>query len=74
MTKPERIIPFDYFPTEEEAIQPLSANTKYDVCWQDCNYDIIGTIEPVHPTFTNGTGKEVVQLNAVLIGGNGLNA
>ena len=32
------------------------------------------TIEPPHPVYTNGQNKAIVQLNAITIGGNGLNA
>ena len=69
------IIPFDAFPDAESAGAPLSANTEVTLCsLYECN----GSDNPVytpHPTYTNGRGKAVEQLNAVTIGGfNGLNS
>jgi len=52
---------------------PISANTESTVCQEVCDNSVI-TIIPLHPTYTNSAGREVVQMNAVLIGGNGLNS
>lgn len=57
----------------EELIPPLSSNTENTICQSICDNSVI-TIIPPHPTYTNNGGKEVVQMNAVLIGGNGLNS
>ena len=55
-----------------DCISPLSANTEYVECVV-CS-GATSTIEPPHPVYTNGQNKAVVQLNAVVIGGNGLNS
>ena len=52
---------------------PISANTESTICQEVCDNSVI-TIIPPHPTYTNSAGREVVQMNAVLIGGNGLNS
>jgi hypothetical protein len=52
---------------------PISANTESTICQEVCDNSVI-TIIPLHPTYTNSAGREVVQMNAVLIGGNGLNS
>lgn len=53
-------------------LPPLSSNTETTICQEICDNSVI-TIIPPHPTYTNSAGREVVQMNAVLIGGNGLN-
>ena len=53
-------------------LPPLSSNTETTICQEICDNSVI-TINPPHPTYTNSAGREVVQMNAVLIGGNGLN-
>jgi hypothetical protein len=55
-----------------ENLPPLSSNTETTICQEICDNSVI-TIIPPHPTYTNSAGREVVQMNAVLIGGNGLN-
>ena len=52
---------------------PISANTESTICQEVCDNSVI-TIIPLHPTYINSAGQEVVQMNAVLIGGNGLNS
>jgi len=52
---------------------PISANTESTICQEVCDNSVI-TIIPLHPTYINSAGREVVQMNAVLIGGNGLNS
>ena len=66
------IVPVLLFGSPEEALAPLSANTENTVCQELCDQSVI-SITPQHPTWTNEYGKEVVQMNMVLIGGNGLN-
>jgi hypothetical protein len=53
-------------------IPPISANTESTICQEVCDNSVI-TIIPLHPIYINSAGQEVVQMNAVLIGGNGLN-
>jgi hypothetical protein len=67
-----RIKPSEYYGSPEEALAPLSSNTETTICQVLCDDSVISIIPP-HPTYTNGAGKEVIQMNAVLIGGNGLN-
>jgi hypothetical protein len=55
-----------------ELIPPLSSNTENTICQEICDNSVI-TITPLHPTYINGEGQEVLQMNAVLLGGNGLN-
>ena len=65
--------PFD---TCDECAMPFSANTGGNgglICEDDCNGGNI-LINPPRPVYTNGQNKAIVQLNAVTIGGNGLNS
>lgn len=50
-----------------------SANTETIICQLDCDNNL-QIIAPPHPGYSNTTGGTVVQMNAVTIGGNGLNA
>jgi hypothetical protein len=54
----------------------ISAGTEAticSVCWDGTGYTAT-IIHPPHPTWTNGSGQAVVQLNAITLGGpNGLN-
>jgi len=53
-------------------LPPLSSGTEYTFC-QICNGVLI-TVSPPHPVWTNNEGRDVIQLNAVALGGfNGLN-
>jgi len=51
----------------------ISANTETVICQVDCNLDL-QIFRPLPPGYSNATGGTVVQLNAVVIGGNGLNS
>ena len=65
--------PFD---TCDECAEPIIANTggnNGEVCVIDCSGNTF-TVTPPHPVYTNGQNKAIVQLNAITIGGNGLNA
>ena len=56
----------------DQIIPPISAGTEYTVC-VICD-GIAVEINPPHPVWTDGYGREVTQLNMVVIGGsNGLN-
>ena len=60
----------------DECAQPFIANTggnNGDVCVIDCSGNTV-TVTPPHPVYTNGQNQAIVQLNAITIGGNGLNA
>ena len=49
-----------------------SANTESTVC-DVCSGNTV-TIIPPHPTWTNNQGNDVIQMNAITLGGpNGLN-
>ncbi len=53
-----------------------SANTLSTVCVQVCTPDggtTVVSVNPPHPTWSSQDGGDVLQLNMVLIGGNGLN-
>jgi hypothetical protein len=54
-----------------------SANTTTRICQQICSTGSTGStvvsVNPTHPTWSSQDGGDVVQLNMVLIGGNGLN-
>jgi hypothetical protein len=65
---------FPYGPFDDcsDCTTPLSANTEYDVC-VDCG-DGTFTVSVPRPVYTNGQFKDIVQLNAIVIGGNGLNS
>ena len=60
----------------DECAQPFIANTggnNGDVCVIDCSGNTV-TVTPPHPVYTNGQNQAIVQLNAITIGGNGLNS
>ena len=68
-----------FYPTIEDALAPLSAGTETIVCYT-CLSDLNNgnafyyTNVVPHPTWTNGYGKEIVELDMVALGGpNGLN-
>lgn len=65
---------FNYGPFDDctDCETPLSANTEYLEC-VICSGETV-TVTPPHPVYTNAQFKDVVQLNAVVIGGNGLNS
>ena len=65
---------FNYGPFDDcsDCIAPLSANTEVEVC-VECSGSTF-TVSAPHPVYTNGQFKDIVQLNAIVIGGNGLNA
>ena len=50
----------------------ISANTEYVEC-KICD-GVATTRDTPHPVYTNNQGNEVIQMNAVVIGGNGLNS
>lgn len=67
--------PYGPFETCDECLAPFSASTggvNGEVCII-CN-DQPEKITPPKPTYTNEYGKAVEQINAIVIGGNGLNA
>jgi hypothetical protein len=55
----------------------ISAGTLSTVCVEICTTGGTGStvvsVNPSHPTWSSQDGGDVVQLNMVLIGGNGLN-
>lgn len=60
----------------DECAQPFSANTggnNGEVCVIDCSGNTV-TVTPPHPVYTNGQNQAIVQLNAITLGGNGLNS
>jgi hypothetical protein len=60
----------------DECAQPFIANTggnNGDVCVIDCSGNTV-TVTPPHPVYTNGQNQAIVQLNAITLGGNGLNS
>ena len=70
------MISYGPFDTCDECVEPIIANNGGnggEVCQDDCNGNTF-TITPPHPVYTNGQNKAIVQLNAITIGGNGLNA
>ena len=57
-----------------EPDQPRSANTENFICIPDCEFTGSTAVAPPHPVWTDGYGREVTQLNMVVLGGpNGLN-
>jgi hypothetical protein len=70
-------ISFAYGPFDDctECEQPFSSSTidnGSEICVLDCNNDLVVLQYPV-PIYTNNQNKAVAQLNAVVIGGNGMN-
>ena len=64
--------PTQNFGNVPDALSPLSANVETIICVYDCSGNTI-TVDTPHPTFSNGRGKDVVQMNLVQLGGqNGL--
>jgi hypothetical protein len=73
---PNSMLVYGPFDTCDECAEPIIANTggnNGEVCEDNCSGGTF-TIEPPHPVYTNGQNKAIVQLNAITIGGNGLNA
>jgi hypothetical protein len=61
-----------FFGNVPDALAPLSANTEYKIC-VNCNGTNV-LVDVPHPTYTDGRGKAIVQLNAITLGGEfGLN-
>jgi hypothetical protein len=67
--------PYGPFDTCDECLEPLSGSTGGNggVVCEVCSGATF-TVDPIKPTYTNEFNKSVEQINAVLIGGNGLNA
>ena len=65
-------IPTQFFNDVPDALAPISANTETKFC-VTCSGETFSVSVP-HPTYTDGRGKAIVQMNAVVLGGeNGLN-
>jgi hypothetical protein len=62
-------LPFDNFANVPDALAPISANTETKVCVTDCANNTATFTNTPHPTFTNGRGKSIVQMNLVQLGG-----
>jgi hypothetical protein len=78
---PNPIIPILLFNNVPQALAPLSANTNYETIvtgYLPGTGDTVGSIvtfDTPHPIYSNGENKEIIQMNAVTIGGfNGLNS
>jgi len=56
----------------DENVTPISANTPSIMCFV-CSGETT-TVNPVRPVWTGLNGGAVTQMNAVLLGGNGLNS
>jgi uncharacterized delta-60 repeat protein len=56
----------------DEYVIPMSANTPSIICFV-CSGETT-TVDPVRPVWTGLNGGAVTQMNAVLLGGNGLNS
>jgi hypothetical protein len=60
-----------------ECLNGFSAGTESTICVVCCpctTGETITSVVPPHPTWTNGQGQAIVQLNAITLGGpNGLN-
>lgn len=62
------INPIYYYGDLAGANAPLSAGTPNEVCQELCG-EVVQTIAPPHPVWTNLGGKAVVMLDAVVLGG-----
>ena len=64
--------PSQFFGNVPNALAPLSANTEYKICIDCSGQNVL--VDVPHPTYSDGRGKAIVQLNAIALGGeNGLN-
>lgn len=64
--------PILFFNNVPDALAPLSANTEYKICVSCLGQNVL--VDVPHPTYTDGRGKAIVQLNAITLGGEfGLN-
>ena len=61
--------PISYFENVPEALAPLSAGTETKVCVTDCDTNTAKLLDTPHPTYTNGRGKAIVQMDMVQMGG-----
>jgi len=70
------IVPVLWFPTLQDALAPLSAGTEVKICVvSNCDSTTTTLIDVPHPTYLTNSGKAIVQLNMVELGGmNGLNS
>jgi hypothetical protein len=53
---------------EQEEEPPISAGTEVFICYENCSGGTV-TISVQHPTWTNQYGQDVVQLDAIQLGG-----
>ena len=64
-------IPGQFYGSVQDASAPLSANTEFNVC-SICPDG--GSLKTPHAVYTNAQGKDIVQLDTVVLGGpNGVN-
>jgi hypothetical protein len=68
---------FSNYTTCDECLYGFSAGTESTICVVCCpctTGETISSVSAPHPTWTNGQGQAVIQLNAITLGGpNGLN-
>lgn len=62
------INPIYYYGDIAGANAPLSAGTPNEICQELCG-EVVQSIAPPHPVWTNLGGKAVVMLDAVVLGG-----
>ena len=69
------IVPILWFQTVPDALAPLSAGTEVQICVvSDCT-SLRTLLEVPHPTWTTDSGKAIMELDMVVLGGiNGLNS
>jgi uncharacterized delta-60 repeat protein len=70
------IIPYLLFNDCTSCLSPISAGTEVTFCEQICTESgtTVVSVTVPHPIWTNGYGKDIIQLGMVTLGGNGLNS
>jgi hypothetical protein len=70
------VSPIVFFDSCEECNEPISAGTEVTFCEQICTESgtTVVSVTVPHPIWTNGYGKDIIQLGMVTLGGNGLNS
>jgi hypothetical protein len=70
------VSPIAFFDNCDTCNEPISAGTEVNFCEQICTDSgttVVSVVVP-HPVWTNGYGKDIIQMGMVTLGGNGLNA
>jgi hypothetical protein len=63
------IEPMFFYTSFQNALQPFSSNTETIICQTLCVDAVFAEVTPPHPTFTDGYGNAILQMDMVVLGG-----